>query len=48
MWAGYAGTFFWVDPKEELVAIYMTQAPSPIRPMYRRLMKQLVYQAIVD
>lgn len=48
MWAGYAGTFFWIDPKEELVAVYMTQAPSPIRPMYRRLMKQLVYQAIVD
>jgi CubicO group peptidase (beta-lactamase class C family) len=48
MWAGYAGTFFWIDPKEELVAVYMTQAPSPIRPMYRRLIKQLVYQAIVD
>ena len=48
MWAGYAGTFFWVDPKEELAVVYMTQAPSPIRPMYRRLMKQLTYQAIVD
>jgi CubicO group peptidase (beta-lactamase class C family) len=48
MWAGYAGTFFWIDPKEELVAVYMTQAPSPIRAYYRRLMKQLVYQAIVD
>lgn len=48
MWAGYAGTFFWIDPKEELVAVYMTQAPSPIRPMYRRLIKQLTYQAIVD
>ena len=20
MWAGYAGTYFWVDPKEELTA----------------------------
>jgi CubicO group peptidase (beta-lactamase class C family) len=48
MWAGYAGTYFWVDPKEKLVAVYMTQAPSPIRAYYRRLMKQLVYQAIVD
>ncbi len=48
MWAGYAGTFFWVDPKEQIVAVYMTQAPSPIRASYRRLMKQLVYQAIVD
>ena len=48
MWAGYAGTYFWVDPKEELVAVYMSQAPSPIRAYYRRLLKQLVYQAIVD
>jgi len=48
MWAGYAGTYFWVDPAEEIVAIYMTQAPSPIRAYYRRLMKQLVAQAIVD
>jgi len=26
----------------------MTQAPSPIRAMYRRTIKQLTYQAIVD
>ena len=48
MWAGYAGTYFWVDPKEEIVAVYMTQAPSPIRAYYRRLLKQLVYAAITD
>ena len=48
MWAGYAGTYFWVDPKEEIVAVYMTQAPSPIRAYYRRLFKQLVYAAIAD
>ena len=48
MWAGYAGTYFWVDPKEEIVAVYMTQAPSPIRAYYRRLFKQLVYGAIID
>jgi CubicO group peptidase (beta-lactamase class C family) len=48
MWAGYAGTYFWVDPKEELAVVFMTQAPSPIRAYYRRLMKQLVAQAIVD
>jgi CubicO group peptidase (beta-lactamase class C family) len=28
MWAGYAGTYFWVDPKQQLVAVLMTQAPS--------------------
>jgi CubicO group peptidase (beta-lactamase class C family) len=48
MWAGYAGTYFWVDPKEELVAVYMSQAPSPIRAYYRKLVKQLVYGSITD
>jgi CubicO group peptidase (beta-lactamase class C family) len=48
MWAGFAGTYFWADPKEELVGILMTQAPSPERAYYRRLFKQLVYQAITD
>ena len=48
MWGGYAGTYFWVDPKEEIVAVYMVQAPGPLRPYYRRLFKQLVYAAIID
>jgi CubicO group peptidase (beta-lactamase class C family) len=48
MWAGYAGTFFWVDPKEELVAVFMSQAPSPARAYYRKVIKQLVYAAIVN
>ena len=48
MWAGYAGTYFWVDPKEEITAVMMMQAPSPIRPYFRRLFKQLVYGAIED
>ncbi|MEH2536577.1 MULTISPECIES: serine hydrolase domain-containing protein [unclassified Bradyrhizobium] len=48
MWAGYAGTFFWVDPQEEIVGVYMTQAPSPIRAYYRKMFKALVYQALAD
>lgn len=48
MWAGYAGTFFWAEPKEQLCTVYMTQAPSPLRAGYRRMMKELVSQAIVD
>lgn len=48
MWAGYAGTFFWAEPKEQICAVYMTQAPSPLRAYYRRAMKDLVSQAIVD
>jgi len=48
MWAGYAGTYFWVDPKEELTAVFMTQAASPQRAYFRKMVKQLVYQAITD
>lgn len=47
-WAGYAGTYFWAEPKEQICAVYMTQAPSPLRASYRRLMKSLVAQAIND
>jgi CubicO group peptidase (beta-lactamase class C family) len=47
-WAGYAGTYFWVDPVEQIAAVFMSQAPSPARAYYRRLVRQLVYQAIVD
>ena len=25
-WGGYAGTFFWVDPKEQLAAVFMVQS----------------------
>ncbi len=48
MWAGYGGTYFWVDPKEQVVAVLMTQAASPQRAYFRKLVKQLVYQAITD
>jgi CubicO group peptidase (beta-lactamase class C family) len=46
MWAGYGGTYFWVDPKAELVAVMMTAAPSVARAGYRRLMMQLAYGAL--
>ena len=45
-WAGLGGTFFWVDPKEQLIGILMTQTPGAIRQYYRRMIKQLVYQAL--
>jgi CubicO group peptidase (beta-lactamase class C family) len=47
-WGGAAGTYFWVDPKEQLVAVMMMQSPGPTRPWYRREFKTLVYQAIAD
>ncbi|HJQ55517.1 MAG TPA: serine hydrolase domain-containing protein [Vineibacter sp.] len=47
MWAGAWGTSFWVDPKERLVGILMSQAPSR-RYDTRMLMKNLVYGAVVN
>jgi CubicO group peptidase (beta-lactamase class C family) len=47
-WGGAASTAFWVDPREQIAAVFMTQLlPSstyPIRPQ----LKQLVYQSLVD
>ena len=47
-WGGYAGTIFWVDPKEQLAAVFMVQSAGALRAYHRTLFRQLVYQAIVD
>jgi CubicO group peptidase (beta-lactamase class C family) len=47
-WPGASGTDWWVDPKEELVVVYMSAAPGPIRWHYRQKINALVYQAIID
>ena len=44
-WNGIQGTAFFVDPKEELIAIIMTQAPRKEIPLHHRL-RYYVYQAI--
>jgi CubicO group peptidase (beta-lactamase class C family) len=47
-WGGAASTYFWVDPVEELIVIFMAQLlPSSSYPI-RRQLKTLVYQALVD
>lgn len=46
-WGGIAGTVLWVDPREELVAILLTQAPGR-REYYRALFRNLVYAALAD
>jgi len=46
MWAGIWGTSFWIDPKEQLVGVLMSQAPSQ-RIHTRMLFKNLVYGAMV-
>lgn len=45
-WPGSTGTDWWVDPKEELVVVYLSAAPGPIRWHYRQKINALVYQAI--
>lgn len=45
-WGGVGGTFFFVDPKEQLIGIMMAQTPGAIRQSYRRMFKTLVYQAL--
>lgn len=45
-WSGTGGTMFWVDPQEQLVAVYMTQAPGPSRQHYRRWIMTRVYEAL--
>jgi CubicO group peptidase (beta-lactamase class C family) len=46
-WAGAAGTGFYVDPKEGIICVWMTQAqPGMARRYDRYLFKQMVYQAI--
>jgi CubicO group peptidase (beta-lactamase class C family) len=47
MWAGAWGTSFWIDPKEQLVGILMSQGPST-RVHTRMLFKNLVYGAMVQ
>ena len=44
-WSGMAGTFFWVDPKEELFAVFMMQGPGQ-REYIRNLLRNAVYAAV--
>ncbi|HJU70215.1 MAG TPA: serine hydrolase domain-containing protein, partial [Paucimonas sp.] len=44
-WSGLAGTYFWIDPEESLLAIFMMQAPEQ-RNHYRQLFRNLVYAAL--
>lgn len=44
-WGGIAGTTFWIDPKEELYAMMLVQAPGQ-RDYYRALFRTLVYGAL--
>jgi CubicO group peptidase (beta-lactamase class C family) len=47
-WGGYASTAFFVDPKEDVTVIFLTQLiPSSAYPI-RRELRVLTYQALID
>ena len=47
-WAGNAGTLFWIDPKEHLIAIYMVQVDDGVRIMLRNQFRTMVQSAIIN
>ncbi len=47
-WGGAASTAFWVDPTEDLFAVFMTQLFPSIAYPFRSQLRALVYQAIDD
>ena len=47
-WGGAASTAFWIDPQEEMFVVFLTQLmPSSAYP-FRRELRVLTYQSIVD
>jgi len=47
-WGGAASTYFWIDPREELITIFLTQLlPSSTYPI-RRELRTLVYSAFAE
>jgi CubicO group peptidase (beta-lactamase class C family) len=48
-WGGAASTAFWIDPKEELAVVFMTQVMgSDVRLTLRRDLRTLVYSAMTE
>jgi CubicO group peptidase (beta-lactamase class C family) len=45
-WPGAFATYWWADPKEDMVVVFMTQ--SPLGRHYQQLVRGLVYQAIAE
>ena len=45
-WGGAGGTYFWVDPKEDMFVVFMMQSPKQ-RAYYRGLLKDMIYAAVV-
>lgn len=46
-WGGAQGTYFWIDPKEQLYVVWMMQSPAARLPS-RFLLRAMVYQALIQ
>jgi CubicO group peptidase (beta-lactamase class C family) len=46
-WGGAFNTHFFIDPKEKIIAVFMTQEAA-FSWEYHNKLQQLVYQALVD
>jgi CubicO group peptidase (beta-lactamase class C family) len=44
-WGGAGGTAFWVDPKEDMLVVFMMQSPSQ-RIRYRTVLRNTIYGAL--
>jgi CubicO group peptidase (beta-lactamase class C family) len=47
-WGGAASTIFWVDPKEDLSVVFMTQLMPSGTFNFRGQLKSIIYSAIID
>jgi CubicO group peptidase (beta-lactamase class C family) len=47
-WGGAASTIFWIDPKEDLSVVFMTQLMPSGTFNFRGQLKSIVYSAIID
>ena len=45
-WDGAAGTFFFIDPKDDMFVIFMVQTPSEQRGRIQLALKTLIYEAL--
>lgn len=45
-WGGAGGTYFWIDPKTDLVAVLMLQSPKQ-RVYYRTLLQDMVSASVI-
>jgi CubicO group peptidase (beta-lactamase class C family) len=46
-WGGAGGTYFWVDPKADMLVVFMMQSPKN-RVHYRNLVRDMVYAAVLE